>query len=142
MDEIENSFLGKGWAFPPTFKKNSGDIEMSTEYVDIKESLEIYFGTRLGERIMRSDYGSVIHELFFKSSNNSNLSSVELSLERNLREFEPRIIVESVKAERLDVDGGLINFNVYYIVRSTNIRDNIVFPFYINEGTNLSLIHI
>tara|TARA_B100001093_G_C26366961_1_gene817053 strand:- start:136 stop:552 length:417 start_codon:yes stop_codon:yes gene_type:complete len=137
MDEIENSFLGKGWAFPPTFKKNSGDIEMSTEYVDIKESLEIYFGTRLGERIMRSDYGSVIHELFFKSSNNSSLRSVELSLERNLRQFEPRIIVESVKAERLDVDGGLINFNVNYVVRSTNIRDNIVFPFYINEGTNI-----
>ena len=137
MDEIENSFLGKGWAFPPTFKKNSGDIEMSTEYVDIKESLEIYFGTRLGERIMRSDYGSVIHELFFQSSNNSSLRSVEVSLETNLRQFEPRIIVQSVKAERLDVDGGLINFKIDYVVRATNIRDNIVFPFYINEGTNI-----
>lgn len=137
MDEIENSFLGKGWAFPPTFNKNRADIEMSTEYVDIKESLEIYFGTRLGERIMRSDYGSVIHELFFQSSNNSSLRSVEVSLETNLRQFEPRIIVQSVKAERLDVDGGLINFKIDYVVRATNIRDNIVFPFYINEGTNI-----
>ena len=57
---------------------------------------------------MRSDYGSVIHELFFQSSNNSSLKSVEVSLETNLRQFEPRIIVQSVKAERLDVDGGLI----------------------------------
>ena len=53
MDEQEKSFLGVGWAFPPTFNKSRADVEMVTESQDIKESLEIYFATRFGERVMR-----------------------------------------------------------------------------------------
>ena len=132
MDKQEKSFLGVGWAFPPTFNKTTADVEMVTENNDIKESLEIYFATRIGERIMRSNYGCIIHDLTFKSSNTNSLKSVEISLEKTIREFEPRIIVHQVRAERLNVDEGIINFIVDYEIQTTNIRDNIV----------LSLIHI
>lgn len=137
MDKQEKSFLGVGWAFPPTFNKTTADVEMVTENNDIKESLEIYFATRIGERIMRSNYGCIIHDLAFKSSNTNSLKSVEISLEKTIREFEPRIIVHQVRAERLNVDEGIINFIVDYEIQTTNIRDNIVFPYYINEGTNI-----
>jgi|TARA_A200000159_G_scaffold158062_1_gene174887 uncharacterized protein len=137
MDKQEKSFLGVGWAFPPTFNKTIADVEMVTENNDIKESLEIYFATRIGERIMRSNYGCIIHDLAFKSSNTNSLKSVEISLEKTIREFEPRIIVHQVRAERLNVDEGIINFIVDYEIQTTNIRDNIVFPYYINEGTNI-----
>ena len=132
MDKQEKSFLGVGWAFPPTFNKTIADVEMVTENNDIKESLEIYFATRIGERIMRSNYGCIIHDLAFKSSNTNSLKSVEISLEKTIREFEPRIIVHQVRAERLNVDEGIINFIVDYEIQTTNIRDNIVFPYYIN----------
>ena len=137
MDKQEKSFLGVGWAFPPTFNKTIADVEMVTENNDIKESLEIYFATRIGERIMRSNYGCIIHDLAYKSSNTNSLKSVEISLEKTIREFEPRIIVHQVRAERLNVDEGIINFIVDYEIQTTNIRDNIVFPYYINEGTNI-----
>lgn len=137
MDKQEKSFLGVGWAFPPTFNKTIADVEMVTENNDIKQSLEIYFATRIGERIMRSNYGCIIHDLAFKSSNTNSLKSVEISLEKTIREFEPRIIVHQVRAERLNVDEGIINFIVDYEIQTTNIRDNIVFPYYINEGTNI-----
>ena len=39
MDKQEKSFLGVGWAFPPTFNKTIADVEMVTENNDIKESL-------------------------------------------------------------------------------------------------------
>ena len=67
MDEQEKSFLGVGWGFPPTFNKTRADVEMVSENKDIKESLEIYFATRFGERVMRSDYGCIIHDLAFKA---------------------------------------------------------------------------
>ena len=137
MDKQEKSFLGVGWAFPPTFNKTIADVEMVTENNDIKESLEIYFATRIGERIMRSNYGCIIHDLAFKSSNTNSLKSVEISLEKTIREFEPRIIVHQVRAERLNVEEGIINYIVDYEIQTTNIRDNIVFPYYINEGTNI-----
>ena len=53
MEDQEKSFLGVGWAFPPTFNKQRADVEMATENQDIKESLEIYFATRLGESCNR-----------------------------------------------------------------------------------------
>lgn len=137
MDEQEKSFLGLGWGFPPTFNKTKADVEMVSENDDIKESLQIYFATRFGERVMRSDYGCIIHDLAFKSSNTNALRSVEISLEKTIREFEPRIIVHNVNAARLDVEEGIINFTVDYEIQSTNVRDNIVFPYYINEGTNI-----
>lgn len=137
MDEQEKSFLGVGWAFPPTFNKQRADVEMVTENQDIKESLEIYFATRLGERVMRSDYGCIIHDFAFKSSNTNVLKSVEINLKNSIAEFEPRIIVNDVRVERLNVDEGKINFIVDYEIQSTNVSDNIVFPYYINEGTNI-----
>ncbi len=137
MDEQEKSFLGVGWAFPPTFNKQRADVEMVTENQDIKESLEIYFATRLGERVMRSDYGCIIHDFAFKSSNTNVLESVEINLKNSIAEFEPRIIVNDVRVERLNVDEGKINFIVDYEIQSTNVSDNIVFPYYINEGTNI-----
>jgi phage baseplate assembly protein W len=137
MEDQEKSFLGVGWAFPPTFNKQRADVEMVTQNQDIKESLEIYFATRLGERVMRSDYGCIIHEYAFQSSNTNVLKSVEINLKNAIRDFEPRIIVHDVKAKRLNVDEGIINFVIDYEIQSTNIRDNIVFPFYINEGTNI-----
>ena len=63
----DNSFLGRGWSFPPTFNKSRAEIEMVSKEEDIKQSLEIYFYTKLGERIMRQDYGCVIHEHLFDS---------------------------------------------------------------------------
>ena len=53
MDNKEKSFLGKGWSFPPAFDKKLGSVEMVSMEEDIRQSLEIYFGTKPGERIMR-----------------------------------------------------------------------------------------
>ena len=61
----EKTFLGIGWSFPPTFNKESSDVKMVSDETDIKESLEIYFNTKLGERIMRPSYGCVIHAVSY-----------------------------------------------------------------------------
>ena len=48
MSEQEKSFLGRGWSFPPTFNKERVDVEMVKENEDIRESLNIYFSTKVG----------------------------------------------------------------------------------------------
>ena len=42
MDQ-EKSFLGRGWSFPPTFRKEMADIEMVSKEEDIRQSLQIFF---------------------------------------------------------------------------------------------------
>ena len=137
MEDLEKSFLGKGWSFPPTFDKKLGDIEMVTMDEDIKQSLEIYFSTKLGERIMRSDYGCFLHSQVFELANESLIQGLSKELERSINEFEPRILVIEIKANKKDSSEGLIEINVVYEIRATNNRSNIVFPFYINEGTRI-----
>jgi phage baseplate assembly protein W len=137
MEDLEKSFLGKGWSFPPTFDKKLGDIQMVTMEEDIKQSLEIYFSTKLGERIMRSDYGCFLHSQVFELANESLIQGLSKELERSINEFEPRILIIEIKANKTDSSEGLIEINVVYEIRATNNRSNIVFPFYINEGTRI-----
>ena len=137
MEELEKSFLGKGWSFPPTFDRKLGDVQMVTMEEDIKQSLEIYFSTKLGERIMRNDYGCFLHSQVFELANESLIQGLSKELERSINVFEPRILITEIRATKTDSSEGLIEINVAYEIRATNNRSNIVFPFYLNEGTSL-----
>lgn len=137
MEDLEKSFLGKGWSFPPTFDKKLGDVKMVTMEEDIKQSLEIYFSTKLGERIMRNDYGCFLHSQVFELANESLIQGLSKELERSINEFEPRILITDITASKTESKEGLIQINVAYEIRATNNRSNIVFPFYLNEGTSI-----
>lgn len=134
----EKSFLGIGWSFPPTFDKTTGSVEMVTKELDIKQSLEIYFNTKLGERIIRPDYGCVIHNRVFDKLDQSILDVLSFELTQSIGKIEPRIIVENVDVRKVDVNNGLIEVYIDYKIITTNVRDNIVFPFYLNEGTHIN----
>ena len=137
MEDLEKSFLGRGWSFPPTFDKKRGDIKMVTMEEDIRQSLEIYFSTKLGERIMRNNYGCFLHSQVFELANESLIQGLSKELERSINEFEPRILIIEISALKALSTEGLIEINVAYEIRSTNNRSNIVFPFYLNEGTSI-----
>ena len=135
--EKEKSFLGTGWAFPPTFVRSSGDVRMVSDHDDIRESLEIYLRTHRGERLMRLSYGSMISDHVFDSSRTENLNFLCESIKADIRLFEPRIIINSVEVDTAAIEDGIVNFIIDYEVQSTNIRDNIVYPYYLIEGTHI-----
>ena len=54
----ENTFLGRGWSFPPTFTRGDNGVTLVDEVEDIKQSLIILLSTIKGERIMQPDYGA------------------------------------------------------------------------------------
>ena len=137
MEDLEKSFLGKGWSFPPTFDKKLGDVKMVTMEEDIRQSLEIYFSTKLGERIMRNDYGCFLHSHVFELANESLIQGLSKELERSINEFEPRILITEITASKAESTEGMIEINIAYEIRATNNRSNIVFPFYLNEGTSI-----
>ena len=57
-------------------------------------------------------------------------------IETAILRFEPRINLESVKFEE-DVENGVIFIHLFYEIKSTNSRTNMVYPFYLNEATDL-----
>lgn len=133
----EKSFLGRGWGYPVTFNKSLGKVNMVSDELDIRQSLEIYLATHRGERILRLAYGSVMHDYVFERASYDNLNFLCESLKNDLRIYEPRIIVNRVDVDSKKIVDGVVHFTVDYEIQATNVRDNIVFPFYILEGTNI-----
>ncbi|CAL1517152.1 GPW/gp25 family protein [Chitinophaga sp. MM2321] len=132
----ENSFLGRGWSFPPSFDKSSAEILMLDGADDIESSLQILLSTALGERIMQPKYGCSLEDLLFDNLDTTLKTEMQNRIEKAILYFEPRIDVNKVDIVPGDDNAGLFILLVDYTIRNTNTRSNLVFPFYQTEGTN------
>jgi hypothetical protein len=137
-----NSFLGTGWSFPPTFDRESGQVEMVSELVDIEQSLDILLSTSLGERVMVPDYGCNLDDYMFESLNNSLIGLIKHHVENSILFYEPRIIAEKVDvttADSHDLIEGRFTITVEYMIPETNSRYNYVYDYYLNEAAGPAL---
>lgn len=138
QNKDKRTFLGRGWSFPPTFHPRTISVDMVEEEEDIRQSLFLLISTMPGERIMRPDYGCDLHSLVFERMNANTRSEIIYMVEMAVIRYEPRVTVNGVRVE-MDVDDiGMIRIILDYTVRKTNARSNIVYPFYIREGTLVS----
>ncbi len=137
-DREAANFLGRGWAFPPAFGARDGAAEMRDAEEDIAESLWILFRTRPGERVMHPDFGCRLHDLVFEPMGPRSVNAIEVAITRAVRFFEARVALDGVDVTVDDWPGGRLEIGVRYRIRATNSRHNMVFPFYLSEGTLLS----
>lgn len=135
--ETNKSFLGRGWGFPPEFNRNSKTVGMLKDEADINSSLEILLSTRLGERVMVPNYGCNLDELLFKPLNLTLRTFVIDLINTAILYHEPRIDVKKINIDSSNELEGVLLINLEYIVRTTNSRKNMVYPFYKNEGNEL-----
>lgn len=136
-NERYTSFLGTGWSFPPTFSKKPGQVNMSSDEKDIEESLEILLSTRLGERIMHPDFGCDLTDMIFEPLSVSVKTYISNLVETAILYHEPRILLHKIDLYNDGENQGLVSILLEYTISSTNSRKNYVYPFYINEGTNV-----
>jgi uncharacterized protein len=133
----QKSFLGTGWGFPPSFSKDRKEAGMVSEEEDIAQSIFILLNTEPGERPMRPEYGCNLRELVFERQDSAFIASLNHQIAYALLNFEPRVnFIDTNIISRDDLDG-VLHIQVNYTVIITNTRHNIVFPFYLLEGTNL-----
>lgn len=137
MEKELKSFLGTGWSFPPEFEKRGKSLRMVSNEEDIAESIRILLGTSPGERLMRPEYGCNLRKFIFERNDTALLTGINYVIDKALLNFEPRVnFIDAVLIEGNNLDG-IINIQVNYTIIITNTRHNIVFPFYLLEGTNL-----
>lgn len=143
MDNTDKAFLGTGWAFPPTFEQtanqSAGRVRMVSAEADIAESLQILLSTSLGERVMQPTYGCNLQNYLFEPLNPTMASSIKEQIRVSILYHEPRIILNSLELSLDDQIQGRVNFMVDYTVSNTNSRFNLVYPFYLQEGTGALL---
>lgn len=126
-----NSFLGKGWKFPPSFTKGYGGVEMVSAQEDIKESLFILLSTRPGERIMNPEFGCDLYFAMYENINLTITNKIKAEVERAVGDFEHRITLDEVQVDTEQIYDGLLSIVLFYTINETNTPGNMVFPFYL-----------
>jgi phage baseplate assembly protein W len=136
-EDNKKSFLGTGWSFPPRFLDSEQGIEMSRDDDDIAESLHILLSTVPGERLMNPEYGCDLQSQVFQNINNSTKVIIEDLIATAILYFEPRIRLIGVNVDDAGQMSGVVNVSITYEVKGVNSRRNMVYPFYLAEGTDL-----
>jgi uncharacterized protein len=129
------SFLGRGWAFPPSFTSGGADVEMTADAEDIQQSLHILLGTSPGERVMQEAFGCDLASLMFEEVTQGLLNTIERLIKNAIIDHEPRIKLDGVDVTRSGSEPGCVIISINYTVNGTNSRFNMVFPFYLTEAT-------
>ena len=134
MANNDNAFLGRGWSFPPSFDKNVKEVDMTEDEEDIENSLRILLSTTLGERVMQPKFGCNMNDMVFESIDTSLQTEMRNRIQNSILYFESRINVQAITISTQNELDGLVLISLDYIIRSTNARTNLVYPFYISEG--------
>ncbi|RMG75952.1 MAG: hypothetical protein D6722_00170 [Bacteroidetes bacterium] len=132
------SFLGTGWSFPPRFDANSARLEMVSDEEDIRQSLIILLSTMPGERPTKPKYGCDLHSLIFEPLTGPTRYLIKDMIRTAVLFFEPRIELEDIELDPSDEAEGIIRVTLHYLIKTVNVRSNIVYPFYKIEGTNVT----
>lgn len=132
----DQHFLGKGWAFPPSFNPGQKTTQMVSNEEDIKQSLYLLLSTAPGERVMRPDFGCGIHKMVFDTLSNTTITQMKDLIEMAILHYEARIKLLDVIIDK-NLNEGYVNIRLEYIITSVNQRSNMVYPYYFIEGTQL-----
>jgi Bacteriophage baseplate protein W len=133
----KKTFLGIGWKFPPEFDRQSKSVTLVSEEQDIKESLFILMSTRPGERVLQPEYGCDLSVLNFESINEGLINRASEIIHDAVLHFEPRITLDDVSVSTKNMYDGVLEISLVYSIRKTNKRNNIVYPYYLLEGTDV-----
>ena len=134
MATDRRDFLGVGWKFPLQVSA-AGRIAQSRYEQRIEEAIYLILSTAKGERTMMPNFGCGIHELVFAPNNVQTRALVVQQVREALVAHEARVDVLDVTAESSDGEPNLLLVRVNYRVRANNALGNLVYPFYINEGS-------
>jgi phage baseplate assembly protein W len=126
-------FIGKGWRFP-IVPGPTGALAYSESDDNVEHSLRVLLLTRVGERVMRGEFGSRLGDMVFRPGSEQNLRAIEREVGAVIRRWEPRVEVLDVRAEADANEPTQVTVALSYRVRRTNTRESLVFPFYLLRG--------
>ncbi|KYF79082.1 hypothetical protein BE20_29415 [Sorangium cellulosum] len=133
MAQSTQPHLGSGWAFP--VRPTGGRLRYVSDEVDIEQAIGIILETARRERVMMPSFGGTLRERVFDANSVGLAQRVEHEVAAALRDWEPRIQVERVSAYPATIQPHVLLIEIDYVVNRTNAFYNLVYPFYLSEGT-------
>lgn len=127
-------FLGVGWSFPVATA--GGQASMVQFEDDIRQAILIILLTDNDERMMRPTFGAGLSRFLFEPVNPTTMAAVQTRVHDALIDWEPRIDVIEVTVTPSPKSLSTVLINITYRVRATNSVGNLVYPFYLGEGSS------
>jgi len=131
---LSRPFLGVGWKFPVR-PNPCGGFAWSADEQSVQEAIWILLGTARGERQMLPAFGCGIHDLVFAPDSPATQGNIQHLVKDALTQWEPRIDVLDVTVSSAPGEENTLLIRVDYRIRSNNAFGNLVYPFYITEGS-------
>lgn len=133
----DKDFLGVGISYPFRFTTKGASkigVDTTREEIHVLDSVRQILGTRIGERVMRRDFGSRIHDLVFMPLDDLTATLAVQAVVDDLTKWEPRIIIDMQNVEIL-VNPREAKLTISMVIEfiTTNTTGNFVFPFFLNE---------
>ena len=136
---MSEQFIGAGWAFPLRVD-TTGGIALVAREQEIEEAIRLILGTSPGERPMRPEFGCRIHDYVFAAADGE---TAERDRRRGPRVPAPLGAAHRRRGRRSSPSTGpspaLLYIDVRYVIKATNDRRNLVFPFYVIPGGRLTM---
>lgn len=137
---MTNNMIGRGWLFPPRI--GAQGVMLTDDHNEIDQAIRIILLTPIGQRVMRPDFGSRLHELVFEPNNSHTAAQAQRYVEEALGRWEPRIIVKEVRAcsdwdcaDKKPHDwrntGHQLMITIDYEIKNTHDERSLVYPFYL-----------
>jgi phage baseplate assembly protein W len=101
----------------------------------VRQAIRVILGTNPGERVMRPDFGAGLRTFVFEPVNPTTMARIQTRVEEALIDWEPRIDVAAVRVTTDVEQRNRLLIEIDYRVRATNAVRNLVYPFYLQEGT-------
>lgn len=123
------SFLGSAWAFPVA-PDPRGRVPLVAGADAVAQSILLILETEPGERLMRPDFGCGLRRFLMKPNTVATRALIQREVARALKQWEPRVDVESVEVTPGD-DPSLVAIRIDYVHTRDRRPGNLVYPFYL-----------
>ena len=96
-----------------------GELPMAYDVDAVKASIRNILMWRVGENILRPEFGHNIHRSMYEQITDFNKERLAQEIQRALEENEPRITIRAVSVQRSEDDeqNNRLNVKVVYIVK-------------------------
>jgi phage baseplate assembly protein W len=92
------ALFGRGISFPPRVGPD-GRVTWSEGEQNIREAIRVILMTNLNERLRLLEFGGGLEAYLFEPNNPATHHVMEDRIQKTLRRWEPRIVVQSVEVQ-------------------------------------------
>jgi phage baseplate assembly protein W len=124
---IEQAALGIGLQAPLTTNPQTGDFVRLSVADNVRSCILDLLSTRVGERVMNEDFGTLIPLAIFENSEGL-IDVLPFRVKEAITQYETRVTRVTCTVDIIDPT--TTRLNVGWVLKATGKRDSLVYPYY------------